>query len=225
MIPINKRLDKVSEFVRGEVLADIGSDHAFLPIYCIQKGTIQRAISGEVIKGPYQSALTNVTTHGYQEQIDVRLGNGLTILEPTDRADTVTICGMGGPLITRILTEGISYIPNQPRLILQSNIQSEPIRRFLQQHGYRITTETLVKERAHIYEIIVADPGKMQLSDRDFKFGPYLHPEPNALFVEKWERELEALADIKKQLDPDKHHHRYHEIEAQENDIKEVLSQ
>ncbi|MEJ7540647.1 tRNA (adenine(22)-N(1))-methyltransferase [Staphylococcus intermedius] len=225
MIPINKRLDKVSEYIQGEVLADIGSDHAFLPIYCIQNGTIQRAIAGEVIKGPYESALKNVTTHGFQQQIDVRLGNGLTILQPTDSVDTVTICGMGGPLITRILTEGITHIPNQPRLVLQSNIQSEPIRRFLQQHGYCITTEALVKERAHIYEIIVADPGNMELSDRDFKFGPFLHPKPNTLFVEKWERELEALADIKQQLDPEKHHHRYREIETQENDIKEVLSQ
>ncbi|ARJ49872.1 tRNA (adenine(22)-N(1))-methyltransferase [Staphylococcus lutrae] len=224
MIPINKRLEKVSEYVRGDVLADIGSDHAFLPIYCIQTGKIVRAIAGEVIQGPFQSALSNVRQHGFQQQIDVRLGNGLTIIKSTDQIDTVTICGMGGPLITRILTEGIPFIANHPRLILQSNIQSEPIRRFLQDHGYQITTEVLVKERAHIYEIIVADSGKMNLTEKDFKFGPFLHTEPNRLFIEKWERELTALHDIKQQLHPEKHQQRYQEIEKQENEIKEVLA-
>ncbi|AKS67011.1 tRNA (adenine(22)-N(1))-methyltransferase [Staphylococcus coagulans] len=225
MIPINKRLKKVSEYVTGDVLADIGSDHAFLPMFCIENGLIDHAIAGEVIKGPYQSAVKSVQLHGYQSKIDVRLGDGLTILTENDKIDTVAICGMGGPLIARILKEGAAYIQNQPRLVLQSNIQSQPIREFLQNNGYQITTETLMKERAHIYEIIVADPGKMQLSERDLKFGPFLHPSPNDLFIEKWERELEALSDIKKNLNPEKHKQRWNEINNLESDIKEVLPQ
>lgn len=225
MIPINRRLKKVSEYVTGERLADIGSDHAFLPMYCLEQGYITSAIAGEVIPGPYSAAVKSVARHGYKNQIDIRLGNGLTILNPEeDTIDTVTICGMGGPLIAKILNEGFKHIPHRPRLILQSNIQSEPIRRFLQANGYHIVTETLIKERAHIYEIIVADAGTMSLSEKDFKFGPFLHPKPSELFVEKWMREIEALADIKKQLDPVRHQKRYDEITRQENEIKEVLN-
>ncbi|MCS4485545.1 tRNA (adenine(22)-N(1))-methyltransferase [Staphylococcus americanisciuri] len=226
MIPINRRLQKVSEYIIGDQLADIGSDHAFLPMYALEQGQIQSAIAGEVIPGPYKAAVTSVERHGYQNHIDIRLGNGLTILNPeTDHVDTITICGMGGPLIAKILNEGFKHVPYRPRFVLQSNIQSEPIRQFLQSNGYQIVTETLIKERAHIYEIIVADAGSMTLSSRDLKFGPFLHPQPSKLFVEKWTREIEALQDIKKQLDPIRHQVRYDEITKQENEIKEVLKQ
>lgn len=226
MIPINRRLQKASEYIIGDSLADIGSDHAFLPMYSLEQGQIKSAIAGEVIPGPYQSAVNSVQRHGYHNQIDIRLGDGLTILNPdNDHVDTVTICGMGGPLIAKILTQGFEHIPYRPRLILQSNIQSEPIRRFLQANGYQIVNETLIKERAHIYEIIVADPGTMNLSARDLKFGPFLHPNPSELFVEKWTREIEALHDIKEQLDPVRHQARYDEITRQENEIIEVLNQ
>ena len=226
MIPINRRLQKVSEYIIGDTLADIGSDHAFLPMYALEQGQIKSAIAGEVIPGPYTSAVKSVERHGFQRQIDIRLGDGLTILNPeVDYVDTVTICGMGGPLIAKILTQGFQHIPNRPRLVLQSNIQSEPIRQFLQLNGYQIVTETLIKERAHIYEIIVADPGEMTLSAKDLKFGPFLHPTPSELFAEKWTREIEALEDIKKQLDPVRHQARYDEITRQESEIKEVLNQ
>ena len=225
MIPINRRLLKVSEYIKGKKLADIGSDHAYLPIYAIQNGQIDEAIAGEVIKGPFEATQKSVTTYGLTSKINVRLGDGLTVLNPEDMVDTVTICGMGGPLITRILKNGFHHIPNFPRLVLQSNIQSEPIRQFLQDSGYRIVTESLVKERAHIYEIIVAEQGKMKLSDKDFKFGPFLHSQINELFIEKWERELEALEKIKQHLNPEKHQLRYYEITQQQLLIKEVLNQ
>ncbi|MDP4448022.1 tRNA (adenine(22)-N(1))-methyltransferase TrmK [Staphylococcus hyicus] len=224
MIPINRRLLKVSEYIKGKKLADIGSDHAYLPIYALQNGLIQSAIAGEVIKGPFTAAKKSVAVNGLTSKIDVRLGDGLTILEEADCVDTVTICGMGGPLITRILENGLHHIPNFPRLVLQSNIQSEPIRRFLQQNGYKIIAETLIKERAHIYEIIVAERGEMHLSALDFKFGPFLQPDHGDLFKEKWQRELDALSDIKKQLNPDKHAERYEDIIHQETVIKEVLN-
>ncbi|REH84077.1 tRNA (adenine(22)-N(1))-methyltransferase [Staphylococcus felis] len=224
MMPINKRLKKVSEFVKGDILADIGSDHAYLPMYCLQNGKIQKAIAGEVIKGPYDAAVKNVELYGYQNDIDVRLGNGLTILNKHDLIDTVTICGMGGPLITKILNEGFSYLVQKPRFVLQSNIQSEPIRRFLQEHNYQIIEEVLIKDRHHIYEIIIAEPGQMNLSNKAFRFGPFLLKNKNSLFYEKWEREYEALDNILQNLDPRLHHNRYSEIQYKQEEIKEVLS-
>ncbi|MBI5975670.1 tRNA (adenine(22)-N(1))-methyltransferase [Staphylococcus canis] len=223
MIPINKRLKKVSEYIKGKTLADIGSDHAYLPIYCLEHKMIQSAIAGEIIKGPYNAAIKNVQLYGYTDNIDVRLGSGLTILNQDDEIDTVTICGMGGPLITKILNEGFSYLNSTPRLVLQSNIQSEPIRRFLEQHNYSIIEETLIKDRQHIYEVIVAEQGEMNLSNQQFRFGPLLLKQRNQLFYEKWNREYEALEDIIKNLDPNQHKKRYQEIKLLQKEIKEVL--
>ncbi|MGV3244053.1 tRNA (adenine(22)-N(1))-methyltransferase [Staphylococcus sp. 11261D007BR] len=225
MIPINKRLKEVSKYIKGETLLDVGSDHAYLPIYCLNQQTIQSAIAGEIIKGPYNAAVKNVALYNYTDQIDVRFGSGLTILNPDDYVDTVAICGMGGPLITKILKEGFSYLNNQPRFVLQSNIQSEPIRQFLQAHHYRIIDETLVKDRQHIYEIIVAEPGEMTLSQKSLRFGPFLVQNQNALFREKWEREYDALEAIRQQLNPTFHSDRYEEISNKQSEIKEVLSE
>ena len=73
---ISKRLELVASFVpQGAILLDVGSDHAYLPIELVERGQIKSAIAGEVVEGPYQSAVKNVETHGLKEKIQVRLAN------------------------------------------------------------------------------------------------------------------------------------------------------
>src|SRR5699024_6544599 len=128
---LNQRLTAVSKYITGDVLADIGSDHAYLPIYAIENELCTSAIAGEVVKGPYQAALDNVKKYSMQNRIDVKLGDGLNVLEKTNNVNTITICGMGGPLIAEILQNGKEKLMNQPRLALQSNIQTSTLRRTL----------------------------------------------------------------------------------------------
>ena len=88
--------------------------------------------------------------------IDVRLGDGLSVLRQNESIQNITICGMGGPLIARILNEGRIHLANGPRLILQSNIQTEVLRYTLMTLNYQIIEEVILEEKGHIYEIVVA---------------------------------------------------------------------
>ncbi|MCD8888283.1 tRNA (adenine(22)-N(1))-methyltransferase TrmK, partial [Staphylococcus arlettae] len=116
-------------------------------------------------------------------------------------------------------------LTNRPRLILQSNIQSQPIRVLLQQLNYTIVDEVLMTEKGHTYEIIVADysPEIKNLSLLELKFGPILLSQKSELFYQKWERELTALEHILTQLNQTTHRERITEIENEIQMIKEVL--
>ncbi|WP_323704730.1 tRNA (adenine(22)-N(1))-methyltransferase [Mammaliicoccus sp. Dog046] len=222
MIHLNKRLTKVSEYLNHRKLADIGSDHAYLPIYAIQNQLINTAIAGEVVKGPFLAAQQNTKNYALSDQIEVKLGDGLEVVDET--VDVITICGMGGPLIAQIIDEGKSKLTHFPDLILQANIHALPIRENLQKLEYKIEDECIIKEKKHIYEIIVAKKGNMQLTDKEMKFGPILLKNKNELFAEKWNRELESLEKISKQLENHDDQTRYHEINLQIQQIKEVLA-
>ena len=124
MITLNQRLTSVCNYLVPGKLADIGSDHAYLPIYAIQNNLISSAIAGEVIKGPYEAARKNVLVNQLNDVIDVRLGDGLSVLSKNESIQNITICGMGGPLIAKILKEGKEHLVQGPRLVLQSNIQT-----------------------------------------------------------------------------------------------------
>lgn len=93
---LSKRLATAAEFVPvGARLADIGSDHAYLPAFLALRGRIEYAVAGEVVRGPYQNACREITREGLQEIIVPRLADGLAAINADDRIDTVTICGMG----------------------------------------------------------------------------------------------------------------------------------
>lgn len=92
---LSKRLAAVAEFVpQGARLLDVGSDHAYLPIALMEEGKIDFAIAGEVVKGPYESAVHNVAGAGLADKIVVRLADGLAAFEASDQVTTITICGV-----------------------------------------------------------------------------------------------------------------------------------
>ena len=95
---LSKRLEEVASFVPdGARLADIGSDHAYLPAYLALNGKIAFAVAGEVVKGPFENAQHEIKKEGLEAKVKARLANGLAAIEANDQIDTVTICGMGGP--------------------------------------------------------------------------------------------------------------------------------
>lgn len=191
---ISKRLSIVASFVpQGAVLLDVGSDHAYLPIELVESGKIERAIAGEVVVGPYQSAVKNVETHGLVDRIQVRLANGLAAFEETDQVSTITIAGMGGRLIATILEEGLDKLSSVNRLILQPNNREDELRVWLQAHGFQIVAESILEEAGKYYEIIVVETGTMNLSASEVRFGPFLSQEASPVFVEKWQKEAGKL--------------------------------
>ena len=110
MINLNQRLSIVCSFIKRGTLADIGSDHAYLPIYAIQNDLCTKAIAGEVIQGPYKAAKRNIANYELNQLVDVRLGDGLSVINSEDQIDNITVCGMGGPLIAKILNLSLIHI-------------------------------------------------------------------------------------------------------------------
>ena len=136
---LSNRLDLVASFVpAGARLLDVGSDHAYLPIALLQEGKIEVAIAGEVVEGPYQSALQNVADNGLEDKIEVRLANGLAAFEPADGISCITIAGMGGRLIADILAAGLEKLAGVSRLVLQPNNREDELRAWLVEHGFRV---------------------------------------------------------------------------------------
>ncbi|CEO62185.1 tRNA (adenine(22)-N(1))-methyltransferase [Streptococcus pneumoniae] len=220
---ISKRLELVASFVsQGAILLDVGSDHAYLPIELVERGQIKSAIAGEVVEGPYQSAVKNVEAHGLKEKIQVRLANGLAAFEETDQVSVITIAGMGGRLIARILEEGLGKLANVERLILQPNNREDDLRIWLQDHGFQIVAESILEEAGKFYEILVVEAGEMELSARDTRFGPFLSREISPVFVQKWQKEAEKLEFALGQI-PEKNLEERQVLVDKIQAIKEVL--
>ena len=220
---ISKRLELVASFVpQGAILLDVGSDHAYLPIELVERGKIESAIAGEVVEGPYQSAVKNVEAHGLKEKIHVRLANGLAAFEEADQVSVITIAGMGGRLIARILEEGLDKLANVERLILQPNNREDDLRIWLQDHGFEIVAESILEEAGKFYEILVVEAGQMKLSASDVRFGPFLSKELNPVFVQKWQKEAEKLEFALGQI-PEKNLEERQVLVDKIQAIKEVL--
>lgn len=224
---LDERLSSVLEYIRGPVLLDIGSDHAYLPITALKEKIIESAICGEVVEGPYRASKKNVAAYGYAQVIDVRLGDGLSVVYSNDEIDTVTICGMGGPLIASILDAGLKEMKIRPRLVLQANTYTYPVRRVLKNYGYKIVDEKIIKDKHHFYEVIVADyeeAMRVTYSQKELIYGPFLLERRDTVFIEKLTRELEhqtrILNGIKNNLSQTQ---KAQEIEAQIHELKGVI--
>lgn len=191
---LSKRLATVADYVpQGARLADVGSDHAYLPLFLVEQSRIEFAVAGEVVQGPYQSALQNVEQAGQSDKISVRLANGLAAVELADQVSTVTIAGMGGRLIADILEAGKDKLVSVERLILQPNNREDDVRRWLVAHDFQIITEEILEENDKIYEILVAEKGQSDLTADQLRFGPYLLEDQSATFQKKWLMELDKL--------------------------------
>ncbi|MGX7328637.1 tRNA (adenine(22)-N(1))-methyltransferase [Enterococcus bulliens] len=202
---LSKRLEQVGQFVPKDArLADIGSDHAYLPVALTLKGVLSYAIAGEVVKGPYQSAKRQVEKQHLQHVIDVRLADGLEAITLADKIDTITIAGMGGSLIRSILENGDQKkrLAHRERLILQPNIGEKTLREWLVAHRYKIVDETILTENQKIYEIIVAEPSDTAVvyTPQDLLFGPILRQQHTPTLVEKWSREAKQREYVLTQL-------------------------
>lgn len=156
---LGERLAALAAFVpMGACVADIGTDHAYLPIELVLKNIARYAIAGDIHKGPYLAAKENIENLGLAEKISVRYGNGLAVLAPGE-VDTVVIAGMGGSLMVEILTSQSPITSSLKRLILQPMIGAATLRRWLIANGWNIIDETLVQDEGRLYEIIVAEQG------------------------------------------------------------------
>ncbi len=139
---------------RESAVADIGTDHAFLPIALRQSGTARRVFACDISEGPLRNAEVNVNKSGV-DGIELRLSNGLDALRE-DEVDVVVIAGMGGDVIAEILSRA-PWIKNDKKLILQPMSSADAVHRYLYENGFAITSEKGVFDSGRCYAVICAE--------------------------------------------------------------------
>ena len=196
---LSARLACVASLVpAGARVADIGSDHAYLPAALVLDGKIDFAIAGEVVKGPYENAVHEIKDHQLEGRVIPRLADGLAAIEPADKVDTITIAGMGGSLIASILEKDKNKLTGIKRLVLQPNVGESQLREWLMNNHYQIMNEKIIEEDNHIYEIIVAEPSVVpfRYSKYELDFGPFLLENKGPVFRKKWREYLQREAHV-----------------------------
>ena len=217
---MNLRLSTLAQMVdQGARIADIGTDHAYLPIQLVKEGKVDYAIASDVAAGPLQNAEKDIVAAGLKDKIETRLGSGLETVSAKDRIDTVVIAGMGGKLMTNILDEAWSENFHFATLILEPNVGESGVREWLSTHKYQIIDEKIITEAGHIYELIKAQEveSTIRLTDRQILFGPEILKEKNQVFYQKWQDQLayhqRLLCNLNKAQEKDSAHIRQIEDE------------
>lgn len=152
-----KRLGAAASYIRrGAYLADIGTDHAFLPIYAVERKLARRAVASDVNEAPLKNAIANIAAHGLTDSISCMLTSGFDGMESIPITDAA-ICGMGGELISEIIRSAPFIKRKDMRLILQPMTMPEKVRFTLGAEGFTVEGETVVFEDRKYYTVINAD--------------------------------------------------------------------
>ena len=198
-IPLSNRLLAAAGMVtKGNIVADIGCDHAYTSIYLCQAGIAPRVIAMDVNKGPLQGAKAHVEEAGLTERIDIRLSDGLQKLVPGE-ADTALICGMGGLLMIKILSDYPFATESLKELVLQPQSEVDEVRKFLHKQGYEITKEHMLKEDGKFYVMMRAVKcGEPQGYEKEYEYlyGKLLIEEKNEVLPEFLDREQRLRTEV-----------------------------
>ncbi len=195
---LSKRLNSCLHYTKGfNKLADIGTDHALLPIAAIEEGYVFSALAIDNKIGPFGSAYNNVKQSKVSDKITVILGDGLEKID--NNVDVVVISGMGGSLIANILQK--NNLKNVKRFILQPNNDANVIRTMLKSIDFFIIDELIVNEGNKLYDLLVIEPGKEKYTSLQIEFGPINLINKSHFFVQRIEKEMERLEILSRKVD------------------------
>lgn len=248
---LSRRLTALAEWVpEGARLADIGTDHALLPVYLAKAGKITYAVAGDVHAGPAEAARRQVAEAGLDEIISVRLGDGFHVLAPGE-VDTVCIAGMGGSLIARLLIEAGNRLDGVRTLVLSPHGAEDRVRQWLRDNSFVLVNERLLEEEGIIYTLLKAvlsdgcqaDAEKANEEIYDpkllapcvpsmsvhlqYEMGPLLLRNPDETFYFKWNEEMrkreKMVQGMRRSVSPEALS-KAEQWEQETNYIREVLS-
>lgn len=194
MVQLSERLTAVASMITQKgTLADVGTDHGYIPVYLVGQKKIQRAIAMDVNGGPLKRAKEHICRYGLEHRIEIRQSDGLAALE-TGEAESIVIAGMGGALMKRILTEGDCIARTAKELILQPQSELLEFRKFLWDSGYRITAEDMVFEDGKYYSMMRVTPGEINKGQPDLlelKYGGKLLEEKHQILIQylEWQKQ------------------------------------
>jgi len=236
---LSGRLRLIASFVSpGNRLADIGTDHAYIPVFLAAEGMIPSAIAMDLREGPLNGAKEHIRETGVEKKVIVRISDGMKELKPKE-ADTVLISGLGGELLIRILTEAEETVKSSiSEFILSPHTEWGAVRCFLRENGFRIQREAMIREDGKYYTVMAASFRKKE--DRDLyaeagrrgygiktcdAFGPYLILKRDAVLLEYLEKEKKAADRILEGLpkEGERTEKRSEELREYIRQIEEVL--
>ncbi|MBY2428140.1 class I SAM-dependent methyltransferase [Clostridioides difficile] len=201
---LTDRLLKIASLVSdGKKIADIGTDHGYIPVYLLKEGKVPFVVLADVNKGPLDNAHKEVIQNNLLDKVDLRLGSGIEILE-IGEVEEVIIAGMGGILISELLEAKKEVAHNVEKLILQPMQAQEELRYYLLNNGYEILEEVLVREDFRIYEIIVAKyTGKNTIIEDEiyYEVGIKLLENKDSLFNDFIEKKIKTYSSIVNKLE------------------------
>ncbi|MFV0465078.1 MAG: tRNA (adenine(22)-N(1))-methyltransferase [Lachnospiraceae bacterium] len=208
-IKLSERMLALAKLVRhGNILADIGTDHAYIPIYLVRSNWIPKAIAMDIGRGPLDRAQAHITQYHCEERIETRLSDGLDRVE-VGEVDTILMAGMGGGLILQILMEGQEICQNADEIILQPQSEIEKVRRYLYENGYMIDREDMVLEDGKYYPMMHIKPDDLEHAmewvdetarELVFRFGPCLLADRNEVLHSYLMKHLSISEHILEQL-------------------------
>ena len=211
-LELTPRLQSVADLVpKGAALADIGTDHAYLPVWLLLRGKIGSAIAADLRKGPLERAMLTAQLYGCTDRVAFRLCDGLSGVEPNE-VDTIVIAGIGGETIAAVL-EGTPWTKDKAyTFILQPMSAQNILRRWLWQHGYSIQNEVLVREGDKLYNVFAVKYGGAVPVTLGEEWAGRQHPELEqslrgeylSRLLEKTSRAIEGISRGKGERDQDR---------------------
>lgn len=194
---LSKRLSAVASLItEGSRLADVGTDHGYVPIWLVKTGKIPSAIAMDVNKGPLLRAQEHIGEYGLEDSVRTRLSDGLAALEPGE-ADSVLIAGMGGPLTVRILSNARNHWDRVREWVLQPQSELGEVRKFLAQEGFLVTDEDMVEEDGKYYPMMRVVRGTSDYrTEVEFLFGKQLLEDRNEVLLDYLKREKGKMEQV-----------------------------
>ncbi|ELC8456601.1 SAM-dependent methyltransferase [Clostridium perfringens] len=198
---LSKRLKRIAEHVdKCESVADIGTDHGYIPIYLVKEGICKKAIASDINKGPIEKAKVNVAFEGVSNKIKCLLGPGLNPLK-VGEVNGVILAGMGGNLTRDILLADMEKVKKYDFIILQPAQNPEVLREFLYKNDYEIIDEDLIKDEGRFYELFKVkyneNSEKLVFEDElYYEVSPLLREKNDPLFKEFIEEKINRCETI-----------------------------
>lgn len=226
MVKISERLCRAASLISdGNRLADVGTDHGYVPIYLLQQQRIPSAIAMDINRGPLERAKEHIRLYRLEEYIQTRLSDGVEALE-VGEADSILIAGMGGGLVMHILETGQDVCRQAGELVLQPQSELQGVRRFLWKEHYCINAEEMVKEDGKYYPMMRVhyEPEaeqKEEPAECEFCYGGLLLAQRHPVLKDylQWERRIQEKILAELQRVPCTQ-----EIEARIREVEHVLA-
>ena len=195
---LSKRLQTIADFVKkNSVVADIGTDHAHIPIYLIENNIIDKAYACDINKGPLEKAKENIANFGVSKNIVLRLSNGLDKMSNKE-VDTIIIAGMGGELIIDILNRGKVFFDKKNTFILSPHTKVDEVRDYLIRNGFKIIKEDMCIDEGKFYTVMEVryTENTVMYSEAELLYSKYLIENKHPVLLRFLKKEEEKYINI-----------------------------